>query len=74
MQLLEYERCEFLLVGATENVQGELGASARGLAGAASPEICADADEQCLLEELKNQVNEEKTGVQMGLVEGGEWV
>jgi hypothetical protein len=73
--LLEYERCEFLLVGATENVQGELGAAAEQLTGGGGAE-CADSDEECLLEEMKKEITgdgNEDVEVEMQPVETGEW-
>ena len=53
-------------------MQGELGASAGDLAGAAA-EMCPDADENCLLDELREEINEEKTGVVMEPIKAGEW-
>ncbi len=69
--LLEYERCEFLLVAATEDVQGELGAAAQELTG--DSDVCAESDEERLLAEMKKEIGMEDVGVEMQPVETGEW-
>lgn len=75
-ELLEFERCEFLLVGATEDVAGELGAPAAELAGeglddAAAAAHCTDvSDEECMVEGLKQEVHD---GLRTGPMETGRW-
>lgn len=59
MQLLNFARCEFLLVATSEEPAAELGASAQELAGADAERECPDADEECLLQQLKEETKAE---------------
>ncbi|KAG7672795.1 hypothetical protein Ndes2526B_g08669 [Nannochloris sp. 'desiccata'] len=67
--LLEYERCEFLLVG-VGTAAGEL------MGGAGSGNECAESDEECLLQEMKKEIfgdENEDVAVEMQPAETGEW-
>ena len=63
--LLEVPHCEFLLVGATEDVEKELHASVQELAGSGGDAVaamCPNADEACLLDALKKELGESGSG------------
>lgn len=61
-QVLDYERCEFLLVGAADDLQAELGEGTEAaVEGAPAPAgaPCPDSDEECLLEAMKQEIGAE---------------
>ncbi|GAB4821208.1 hypothetical protein N2152v2_008254 [Parachlorella kessleri] len=84
-QLLDYERCEFLLVGAADDLRAELGAGAQAAveapaedeapagSGAEKQRQCPDSDEECLLEGLKEEIQAERVGIEVEPAATGEW-
>ncbi|PSC68044.1 Apurinic endonuclease-redox [Micractinium conductrix] len=80
-QLLEYERCEFLLIGAAEDegVIQELGEAKQEQVAEASrrhtKSACgAESDEECLLERMKEEVQADKLGLVTEPAETGQLV
>lgn len=69
--LLEFERCEFLLVAATEDVEQELGAPAEDFVYK-RPE-CLNTDEECLVQAMKDEVADEKQIVNTEPAQTGQW-
>jgi hypothetical protein len=69
--LLEFERCEFLLVAATEDVEQELGAPAEEFVYK-RPE-CLNMDEECLIRAMKEEVQDEKQVVNTEPAQTGQW-
>lgn len=81
-QLLDCERCEFLLVGAADDLHAELGEGAEAaVEGAPAPAgaSCPDSDEECLLEAMKQEIGAEvrrgevKRGRRVREEGGGSW-
>jgi hypothetical protein len=68
LQLLNYERCEFLLVGAHDDLHAELGGGAEAAVEAPAQQEegrarqCPDSDEECMLESLKEEIQAEVGG------------
>ena len=74
MQLLDAERCEFLLVGAADDLHAELGGEGAGVAAAAAQDAAAacgaDSDEECLLGKMREEIQAEVRGL-VGCATGG---